>query len=195
MAKPKVGYNVRLVSFEERHARAVMNWYYDVRYEAFFREFPDEAMDLGEFKKFGIKMARVGLGLYVVEENSTGEAIGLMTHSCLKKKAGVFRFGIMLAAGKQHKSYAIECIILLGFYLIEHHGMQKYLVEFLESDTHIQRITEQGGFIRDGVLAREAFVGGEYVNEVRYYLTREMGYELYGAYHKSLDDLPANKKN
>lgn len=194
MVLPRIGVKLKLIPFEPRHARTVASWYYDVRYQPFFRAFPDVPFSEKDFENLGAMMAGGGVGLFMMILKETDEPIGMMTYSCLKAKSGVFRFGIMLDQKYQHQTYAIEGIILLGFYLIEQLGCRKYCIEFLASDKHIRRIAEQGGFIFEYALKEEACIDGKYVDEVRYVMPKDHGYELYGSYYESLKELPENQK-
>lgn len=166
----KTGPKVKLVPFEPNHGPAVMSWFYDHRYHAFFRDFPDTPMDLPAVIRFFTDLPKRGINLFVVICKETGFPIGLMTYECLKRKSGIFRFGIMLDAKYQRQTHAIECITLLGYYLMENEGMRKLVVEFLTTDEQIRRITELGGFEREGVLKAEALVDGTYRDEYRYFI-------------------------
>lgn len=150
-----------------------MSWFYDYRYHAFFRDFPDVPMDLPAVIRFFTALPERGIHLFVVIHKESGFPVGLMTYECLKRKSGVFRFGIMLDAKYQLKTIAIECITLLGYFLIEKENMKKLVVEFLTTDDHIRRISEAGGFEREGVLKAEALVDGTYRDEYRYFITAE----------------------
>jgi RimJ/RimL family protein N-acetyltransferase len=88
---------------------------------------------------------------------------------------------------------AIECIILLAFYLYNHKGCNKLVVDFLSDNQHIQRITEKGGFTRECLLTKESILGDQYVDEVRYTIFKDKAYELYGSYYESLLELPGNR--
>jgi RimJ/RimL family protein N-acetyltransferase len=188
MASPKIGTNVNLVRFLPDHALAVYGWYYDVNYQDFFRELPDFPLSVEEFKNFGDWMSQSGKGLFVIIEKKTDKPIGLMTHACLKKSSGVFRFGIMLDRKIQNKTYAIEAIILQSFYLFEFCGCNKLVVEYLATNKHIERISEQGGFVKEAVLKDEAYVDGRYEDEIKSYITRARAHELYGEYYASLEE-------
>lgn len=187
------GTMIDLVWFEPGHGEALMSWFYDFRYRAFFREFSDHPLSLDECRNMRATMERSGQGFVTIIDKATGEPIGLMQFGVLKRKAGVFRWGIMLDEKFQGGTRAIEAIIILLAYLFEYRACQKPVVEFLDRDKHICRITEQGGFTREGVLVREALVDGEYLDEVRYYLPKETFYELYGGYVEELDKLPENQ--
>lgn len=187
MSKPKQGIKVNLIPYEPEHAEAMHRWFYDFQYAAFFREFDDIAFTVDDFKGYGEALKRSGGELFTLIDKEKQCPIGLMTYTCLKRKAGVYRFGIMLDKAYQHNTYAIEGIILLAFYLFENKGCQKYTIEFLASDKHIQRIAEKGGFEFECLLKNEALVNGEYQDEVRYYFPKEKAYEFYGEYHKALE--------
>lgn len=188
MPQPKIGVKVKLVPYLPEHAEYMLRWFYDFRYRAFFREYEDYPFTVEDFKSYGEALKHKGSELFTLIDKETNTPIGLMTYSCLKKKSGVYRFGILLDAAHQHNTYAIEGIILLAFYLFEHKGCQKYTIEFLASDKHIQRIAEKGGFDFECLLKNEAFLDGEYHDEVRYYFPRAKAYEIYGEYHAALDE-------
>lgn len=194
MALPRIGNQVKLVPFDPKYAEAVSRWYYDVRYKVFFREFDDAPLSIDDLKKFDKIMARSGHEVFIILEKKTDEAIGIMTNICLKKRAGVFRFGILLDKDHQHKTWAIEAIILNSFYLYDNCGCRKLVVNFLASDRHIQRITEKGGFTQDAVLQKETLMDGEHVDEVRYFIMKDTANELYRSYVDELDKMEENKR-
>lgn len=177
----KKGYVVNLTPFSSDHGAKVFEWYYDIAYKLFFREF-DSLLSLEDFKKFDNMMARAGVSLATIVDKEKGFPIGLMTFCCLKQKSGVYRVGILLDKNSQHKTYAIEAFIILGDRLYNRLGCQKLVVEYMADDTHFRRISEKGGFVFESVLKREALVDGEYKDEVRYYMTKEVYGELYGNY-------------
>ncbi|MBI2339954.1 MAG: GNAT family N-acetyltransferase [Deltaproteobacteria bacterium] len=183
MSSTKEGHVVRLERFRPEHGKIVFRWFYDPAYRLFFRDFEDP-LSLEQCKKFDKVMAGSGVGIFMIIEKSSDKPIGMVTHCCLKKKSGVNRIGIMLDKDFQHKTYAIEALIILLDYLYNRLGFKKIIVEYLASDHHIQRISEKGGWIREAVLKREAVVDGEYVDEVRYYMFKETYEELYGDYFK-----------
>lgn len=194
MLLPRIGVKLKLVPFDPKYARTISSWYYDVRYHPFFRAFPDIPYTEKDFENFGALMSGGGVGFFMMIHKETDCPMGIMTYSCLKAKSGVFRFGIMMEERFQHQTYAIEGIILLGFFLIEQLGCRKYCIEFLASDKHIRRIAEQGGFIFEYLLKEEAVIDGKYVDEVRYVMPKDRGYELYGSYYESLKELSENQK-
>lgn len=193
MVLPRVGLKVKLVPFRAEYAEAYFRWYYDAQYQAYFRAFPDVPLTRKDFDRFDEFMVRGGVQSFVVVDKESGAAIGSMSYACLKPKAGVYIFGIMLDSAHQNKTTAIECIILLAFFLYNHKGCNKLVVEFLADNKQIQRITEKGGFTREAVLKKESVINGQYVDEVRYFIFKDTAYELYGSYYESLMELTENR--
>lgn len=187
------GPNLKLVPYSEEYAELMQSWFYDHRYAAYFRDFEEVPLSLADFKNLGRQFEKVGQNLYIIILKEANQPIGLMTNCCLKKKSGVFRFGILLDADHQRKTYAIEAIVIHGHYLYEYRGCQKLCVEILKRDEHIQRITEQGGFIFETVLKAEAKMGDEYLDEVRFYMDRARAYELYSGLFEELKKMPCNQ--
>lgn len=188
MAVPRIGKKVKLIPFQPEHAEALFAWYYDVTYQAFFREFPDRAVSLEDCRQFGEWLAAGGSTFYTIIDKNTEKPIGLMTYTCLKSKSGVYRFGIMLDEKHQGQAWAIESIMLLAYYLFEYRRCNKLVVEFLADNKHIQRISEQGGFVREGVLKNEAYIDGKYVDELRYSISKEKVCEVCGEYYAQLEE-------
>ena len=177
----KEGYKIRFVPWDPKFAPIVFNWYYDVTYKLFFREM-DAPYTVDDLKKFDAIMARGGVRLFMVIDKETLVPIGMVTHCCLKGKAGVNRIGIMMDKKHQHKTYTIEALIILLDYVYNRLGFNKAVIEFLASDKHIQRIAEKGGWKYEATLVRETMVDGKRVDEVRYYMFKETYEELYGNY-------------
>jgi len=177
----KTGYKVKLIPFKPEHAETVCQWFYAPAYKLFFRDF-DTAISPEDFKEFDKIMGRVGVGMLMIVDKDSEDVLGMMTHLCLKKKSGVIRIGILLDKEKQHMTLAIESLIILGDFLYNRLGYKKLVIEYLASDKHIIRIAEQGGWIREAVLIREALVDDDYVDEVKYYMFKEKYDELYGSY-------------
>ncbi len=177
----KEGYVVNLMPFSPDHGAKLFEWYYDVAYKLFFREFA-VVFSLEDCQKLDVIMARSGSTLLTIVDRESNQPIGLMTYCCLKRPSGVFRVGILLDKKCQHKTYAIEALIILGDRLYYHLGCRKLVVEYMAEDTHIRRISEKGGFVFESVLKQEALVDGELKDEVKYYMTKEVYDDLYGNY-------------
>lgn len=181
MAALKDGHQVRLVPFAPEHGDKVFAWYYDIAYQFFFRDF-DRALTLDDCRNFNKLLALSGVECLVVQHIASGEIIGLMTHACLKRKPGVAKLGILLDQTLQHKTLAIEAIIILCDYLYHRLQFNKIIVEVLATDAHVRRITEKGGWTFEATLVKEAVLNGALVDEARYYLLKDQFDKLYGTY-------------
>lgn len=181
MLPVKNGYKVKVVPFEPKHGQYIYQWFYDYRYQFFFREFISPLT--GEAcEHFNDVMATTKTVPLMIENIETGEVMGMMTYQNLKRKAGVVRIGILLDEDCQHKTYCIEALIIIGDFLYNRLDYKKLVIEFLESDKHIHRIATQGGWIKEATLVRESVIDDEYVDEARYYMFKETYEELYGKY-------------
>lgn len=175
------GHVVKLVPYGPEHAEKFSEWYYDYDYRFFFRDF-SQALTLEGLKTLGDGMARAGNHLLVITDKALNEPIGVMTYALEKATAKIYKFGIMMASTNQHKTWAIEAIIILADFLFIKNGAHKLVVEFSDKDAHIHRITAKGGFKHEATLPEELFVDGIYYDEARYALYESAYRELYGAY-------------
>jgi len=180
------GHVVRLLPFDPSHGEAVFSWFYDYEYRLFFREF-DDPLSLEQCRDFGKIMMTSGVRvLTIVGKDNPSKPIGLITTMWLKKKSGVSRVGILLDKNCQHKTWCIEALIVVGDLLYRRLGCRKLVVEYMASDEHIRRISEKGGFVFESILKDEALIDGEYHDEVKYYMMRDVYEELYGNYLDSV---------
>lgn len=175
------GHVVKLMPYSPEHAEKFSEWYYDYDYRFFFRDF-SQALSLDGLRTIGDAMARVGRHLLVIIDKASGEPIGVMTYALEKASAKIYKFGIMMASPQQHKTWAIEAIIILGDFLFMKSGAHKLVVEFSDKDAHIHRITAKGGFKHEATLKEELFVDGEYYDEARYAIYESTYRELYMTY-------------
>ena len=181
------GHVVKLAPYSSEHAEKFSEWYYDYEYRFFFRDF-SQALSLDGLRTLGTKMASTGSHLLVITDKATDEPIGVMTYSLEKSAAKIYKFGIMMASSNQHKTLAIEAIIILGDFLFIRKNCHKLFVEFSDKDTHIHRITAKGGFVLEATLKEEIFVDGEYYDEARYAIYESVYRELYGTYLDGVAD-------
>jgi RimJ/RimL family protein N-acetyltransferase len=180
MSEPifREGHVVKLVRYGPEHAEKAAEWYYGFEYRFFFRDFTDP-LDMEAIKNLHISMGRSGYHLLTILDKVTGAPIGLMTYILEKPNARIFKFGIMLDANCQRKTWAIDAINVLGDYLFNKCFAHKLTVEFADTDKQIHRITAQGGFTHDATLKEELFIDGKYIDEVRYSLHIDKYEELY----------------
>ena len=156
----------------------LFRWYYDRSYRFFFREFQSQ-LSFEELKDLGDALSYGGITLLVIVDKTTGKNIGLMTFVLEKRCSRVYKFGIMLDEGCQHKTYAIDAIVVLGDFLFRVKNAHKLVVEFCDEDKHIHRITQKGGFKHEATLKEEVCLEGIFFDEARYSLMRETFFELY----------------
>lgn len=179
--KPRLGPSIYFKEFDPTlHADKLFEWYYDVNYAAFFREFGSLVLSKKEMRHFGKAMEDSGLGLFVITARKDNQPAGLMTYRLLDPSQMLFRFGIMLDQKSQHFTSAIEAIINLCFYLVDVKGAKKIIVQFLETDKHIRRISEKGGLELEARL--------EATGELLYCFPIRTIEERYRKWHETFDN-------
>lgn len=182
MGKPfRPGHVTELSYYTEVDADVLASWYYDYTYRFFFRDF-GSALGIEDLKDLGNRLNRTGIRLLVIRDKSTQKPIGLMTFVLEKASARIYKFGIMLDDSIQHKTWAIDAIVILADHIFNTLNAHKLVVEFSDSDTHIHRITAKGGFVHEATLREEIFVDGVYHDEARYSLSRSTFTELYSGF-------------
>lgn len=180
MAKPfRLGHATELSYFSPDDAEVLAGWYYDYSYRFFFRDF-GQALELEDLKNLGERLGLSGIRLLVIRDKTTQKPIGLMTFVLEKSSAKIYKFGIMLDDAIQHKTWAIDAIVILSDHIFKTLNAHKLVVEFCDKDAHIHRITAKGGFIHEATLKEEIFVDGVYYDEARYSLARQTYFDLYG---------------
>lgn len=182
---PPLGKKILLQAFEPRHAAAVSRWYYDFRYASYFRSFEDMPYTEEDCKNIMLQQQQAGMESYVIEDQNSRETMGITMCQCTVKRAGVYRWGILLDAKFQAQNLTIDVLATMGFYLFDEKKCQKLYVSTLSSDCHIGRILQEAGFELEGRLKEEAVFAGNYLDEVRYCLFKASFYQLYGKFKNS----------
>lgn len=170
-----------LVFYSEKYAEKMSEWYYDFDYRYFFRE-NIRQRTLEDFKVMRQDLAAGGVGLTVILDKVSREPVGLMTFQCTSNNSHVYRFGIMLEKGRQHKTHAIDAIIVLMDYFTHRCLAHKVFVEICDDDKHIHRICQLGGFTHEATLKEEILMDGKYHDVARYYLMADAFKGYYGNY-------------
>lgn len=177
---PAFGKKILLRLFEPQHAAAVSHWYDDFRYASYFRSFEDMPYTEEDCKNFMKILRQAGMENYVVEDQKSGALLGLTMTQCSVKRAGVYRWGLLLDQKFQAQNLTVDVLATMGFYLFDEKNCQKMYVSILEDDRHIGRILLEAGFELEGKLQAEAVFAGKYLDEARYCLFKERFYQLYG---------------
>lgn len=170
-----------LKHYSEDHVDKLCEWYYDMDYRFFFRDFKD-SYTMNDLKKLGEMMEMEGTSLVTILDKEANVPIGLMTYNLEKPSAKIYKFGILMDKNAQHKSYAIDAIIVMCDYVFNKLDGYKFVVEFCDEDKHIHRITKQGGFNHEATLTEELFVDNTRFDEARYSLFASQFNEMYGKY-------------
>lgn len=102
-----------------------------------------------------------------------GQTVGtILTHSC-DRRAGTFRYGLLIAAAHHRRGYAREAVHLVLRFFFEELGYQKVSAEVHDFNHGSQRFHEHLGFTLEGRLRRAIFTGGTHHDVFVYGLLRE----------------------
>lgn len=106
-------------------------------------------------------------------ENTDGQVVGtILTHTC-DRRAGTFRYGLLIDAAHQRRGYAREAIHLVLRFFFEELGYQKVTVDVYDFNQASQRLHERLGFTLEGRLRRTVFTGGQHHDALVYGLLCE----------------------
>lgn len=86
---------------------------------------------------------------------------------------GTTELGYMLHPAHWGRGYATEAVALVSGYGFEERRLNKLSASVYETNPASSRVLEKNGFREEGRLRQEAFVGGEYVDLLRYGLLAE----------------------
>ena len=103
--------------------------------------------------------------LVVVAEE---EPVGIVSLKPPDEVWGRVEIGYMIAPSDWDSGYATEAVALLAGYAFEERRLNKVYATVYETNPASARVLEKVGFEREGVLRKEGFVDGEYVDLYRY---------------------------
>ncbi len=182
-----VAKNLKLRPEKPEDFDQLLNWFFDYRLRFFYREWtwlPDESKTIPLTTQ---AKQHTGSEFFVIADLDD-HPIGLMTYFTEKPVSKICKMGILLDPDFQGKSHAIEAIIQLLRFLFVELKFRKVVVEFSSHDEQILRITEKGGFVKEGLLRNEIVVGEEVYDEWRFGMMAEEFLAKYGA----KDDVSSN---
>jgi RimJ/RimL family protein N-acetyltransferase len=115
----------------------------------------------------------------VVARRSDNQIVGGVNSHTVNMINGTFRFGISIADEHKGNGYAGEAVLLLMRYMFEERRFQKCGSEVHSYNTPSLALHRKLGFVEEGRLRREVFVGGGFHDTVLLGMTVEEFHELY----------------
>ena len=171
MIAPSATLNIRPYEVSDREA--LKTWFYSGKYPEFFRDMhalTDAQLDVFAYMKDGQG--------FIVRENTQGRSVGFVVIYEIRAVPRNCKLSILIDRDFQERGYCLEAMVSMAKYVFFRLGMEKMIVECLESNTRLQKLTEQGGFNKECVLEREARIDTDLVNVVRYTLFKEQFIEV-----------------
>lgn len=154
---------VQLVPFWEDAWTHFATWFYSGDYEDMFRHTPQPLTET-QFRNYPTVL---GANIYMVVRAEDKEVIGYCFFApCTKTNQG-FKLGILIDKKFQKCSFATSAVyslLDLGFNRL---GYRKAIMDILVTRTDMAKRLLSSGFKKEGILIQEAFLDGEYVDEMR----------------------------
>lgn len=164
--------NLSIRPYEVSDVECVKDWFYSGLYPEFFRDMP--ALTEEQLKVYAYM--KDGQGFIV--RNNQGVKVGFIILHEVRAVPRNCKLSILIDRNFQEKGYCLEAMVSMAKYIFFRLGMEKMIVECLESNTRLQKLTEQGGFNKECVLIREARIENDLVNVVRYTMFKEQFIEV-----------------
>lgn len=97
-----------------------------------------------------------------------GDPVGILGLNHVDETWGVAELGYMVHPDAHGHGYATDACRRLVRYGFEARRLHKVTANAFETNPASQRVLEKVGFVEEGVFREHAYVGGEYVDVVRY---------------------------
>lgn len=138
--------------------------YYNPKYRSYFRNH----MSLKREYDFQNYLQILGGEGFLIIENETKNRCGFVHIIPDIKPARVFYTATLLEEDYQAKGYILDALILAYDYMFNTCNFTKAIAEVLSTDERINKSLQRAGFTSEGVMYKEAFINGQYVDENRY---------------------------
>lgn len=158
------GPKVQLIPHDRQHWQYLARWFYESAYRDMWRHLP-RALTQQDFENYPQLIN--GQVFFVMRHGGT-EPIGFtqIIPDCKTNRA--FFAGLLIDKQFQKKLYPAEVFSILFDYAFNRWGYQKAIVEVCETNESLNKLLRKMNFTQEGVLHKEAFLNGEFINEVRY---------------------------
>lgn len=110
---------------------------------------------------------------FFVIETLAGEIVGSLNTTQCDRRNGTFTYGIYIARAYWRRGYASEAIRLVLRYFFRELRYQKVTTRVYSFNTPSLALHDRLGFVREGVMRRMRYTGGQYHDEVIFGMTAE----------------------
>jgi len=174
------GPNIQLVPFDSSEDWTYLaQWFYDVAYVDMWRHHP-KMMSKQDFQHYP---QIINGQVFMIAQGF--EKIGFiqMIPDCKTNRG--FYMGILISQEHQKKHFSHEAFLLLMDYAFNRLDYNKAIIEILASNTQLKQGLTQGGCLFEGTHYKEAFMDGEFVDELRF----SMSADFFNKKHKQVVNL------
>lgn len=103
---------------------------------------------------------------FVIGEKQTGKYLGQCDLMMIDSVARKAEMAVVLMKDQQGKGYALESVALLLKYAFEEMNLERVWLKCAEKNERAVKLYERAGFQKEGILRRDLYIDGEYVNTV-----------------------------
>jgi RimJ/RimL family protein N-acetyltransferase len=160
------GKNVNLRVVEKEDLPLVAEWKNNLDYIGEYN--PLRQMSKGEIEKNYDKLGPEEKWFLI--EKKDGSKIGFIDHFAVRDHLGI---GYFLVLSERGKGYCTEAVQLMVDYLFLSKDIPKILTLTHIENIASQKVLEKTGFKREGLLRKELFMWGKWVDSYRYSILRE----------------------
>jgi len=158
------GITIQLLPFESKHWTNIAQWFYNLDYKEFFRQFTGMLTE-DNFKNYS---KLISGEVFMVHSLVDNKVIGMaQLIPCYKKNKAAY-IGILIDKESQGKHLTNEIMLILMDYIFNRQGYNKIIIEILESNNSLKRCLEKTSFFKEGKMLQECFLDGKYQNELRF---------------------------
>jgi len=148
----------------------LLKWYYDLDYTNFFRH-QVQVLRLEDFQRYEQLLGGQLFSIHKKDLDSSNimdSVIGCVLVKPDNKSNRACHVGMLIEKKHQQASLCSQTSTLIGNYIYNSLGYKKIIMEILESHETLKQIITSHGFLYEGKFYNEAFVNGEWCNELRY---------------------------
>jgi RimJ/RimL family protein N-acetyltransferase len=166
---------IRLRGIEPEDAETLSAWNRDseAARRMYFIPFPTSKEEVRQWTAKAALQRGEGDKFFFVIETLAGEMVGSINSAMCERRNGTFSYGFGVLPAHQRKGYASEAVLLLLRYFFRELGYQKASVHVYGFNEPSLRLHERLGFVREGVLRRMIYTGGQHYDDVIFGMTAE----------------------
>ena len=158
---------INLRPFEVEDVPKLKDWFYSGDYPEFFRDMlmlTDEQLKIYSYMKDGQG--------FVIRKDEGSIGFVLLYEQRIVPQT--IKVGILIDVRYQRNGYCLEAMRRVLDYTFDKLNIRKVIVEVCGSNKRLQEIVTTGGFQYEAILLKEAKLGNEYSDVIRYYMDRDM---------------------